>query len=639
MKPVHIGIVVSTPSIDICLKSLESQPDTILTVSYHGLENAVPIGKKMVADGVEVLVSRRGTAYWLRENLQIPVLSFPQTSLNLFRSIQAAARKGGRIFLPSFREKRLHMEIFAELLGVEFSQNTYTDSASLRQIIAQAALDGFEVVVGGGTSMRFALEFGMRFSELVTSEEEMIETLENARSAAWAQREQKAMSIRYQSIVDASSDGIIAIDRKGKITTVNQTAQRLLGISGPEFQGRHISRLMTRTAVLQVLENRQPVLDAIEKIGGTLFVFNHLPILLRDEIIGVVSSFKEISHVLKAENKVRQTLSRGFVATYVIEDLIYQNPTMGRVVKFCREFARTASCILITGETGTGKEIVAQSIHNLSERRSRPFVSVHCAALTEQLLESELFGHEEGAFTGAKKGGKPGLFELAHQGTIFLDEIDSTTQNVQLRLLRVLQEKEVMRVGSDHKIKIDVRVIVAAGKDLWQAVREGGFRKDLFFRLNVLRIDIPPVRARKEDIPLLLHHFLDHYARKHQLPPLKLPEVYLARISGYSWPGNVRQIKHFAEQLLLTCNFECREDALENLFRQLQHIGDVMDEPGLEILEKPNPEKRIPGPGEPETEAVLSALKAARYSKTRAAELLGVSRTTLWRRLRKLGLG
>lgn len=638
MKPVCIGIVVSSPSVGLCLKNLGPLSDIVLTVSYHGLEDAVAVGKKMAADGAEVLVGRRGTAYWLRENLQIPVLSFPQSSLNVLRSVQAAAQKGRRIFLPSFREKRPHMDIFAELLQIEFDQNIYTDTVSLRQIIAKAAQDGFEVVVGGGSSMRFAREFGLEFSELVTSEEEMIETIENARSAALAQREQKAMSTRYQSIIDASSDGIIAIDRNGLIININQTAQQLLGIRGLDYQGKEISGLMHHPTALRVLKSGNSVVDAIEKIGNTQFIFNHLPILLRDEIIGVVSSFKEISHVIKSENTVRRTLTRGFVATYVMEDLIHQNSGMTRVVEFCCEFARTTSCILIMGETGTGKEIVAQSIHNLSDRRKKPFVSVHCAALTEQLLESELFGYEEGAFTGAKKGGKPGLFELAHQGTIFLDEIDSTPLNVQLRLLRVLQEKEVMRVGSDHKIMVDVRVIVAAGKDLWQAVRENAFRKDLFFRLNVLRIEIPPIRDRQADIPLLLQHFLDHYSQKHRLPVLKLTESYLARLKEYAWPGNVRQIKHFAEQLLLTCNFQCREDAMEMLFQQLQRIGDPVIEQPPEIgKERQSAYFRMKSP-EPDREKILSALQETRFNKAGAAELLGISRTTLWRKMKELYL-
>ena len=637
MHPIHIGIVVSSPSVDLCLKKLGPQTDTKFSVSYRGFEEAVIDGKKMVQDGAEVLVSRRGTAHWLRENLHVPVLSLPQSSINLLRSIQDASRIGRRVFLPSFREKRPNTEIFTELLPVEFAQDTYTDAPSLRRIIAEASRNGFDVVVGGGASMRFAYEFGLHFSELATSEEEMMETIENAKSAALSQRKQRAMSKLYQSVLDSSSDGMIATDRQGLVTIINQTAIRLLDLPENIPVGIAISDVIPNSNIVRILKSQRPMEDVIEKVDDTLFVFNHFPIQMNDEIIGVVSSFKPVSNLMRSENKIRRALTRGFVANYFIKDLVYKDTRMEKVVQFCSEFARTKSCVLIIGETGTGKEILAQSIHNLSERKGKPFVSVHCAALTQQLLETELFGYEEGAFTGAKKGGKPGLFELAHQGTTFLDEIDSTPLAVQMRLLRVLQEKEVMRVGGDRKVQIDVRVIAAAGKDLWGAVQNGTFRKDLFFRLNVLRIEIPPVRERREDIPLLLSYFLDGYAKKHQLPLLNIPENYLAQLKHYRWPGNVRQIKHFAEQLILTCNFLSQEDAMEALLRQLNHIDDVDESISDKVEVSPfssvNNENWDNNP-----KAILSVLEKACFNRAKAAEMLGVSRTTLWRRMKALNL-
>jgi len=312
---------------------------------------------------------------------------------------------------------------------------------------------------------------------------------------------------------------------------------------------------------------------------------------------------------------------------------------MAHVAELSREFAKTDSCILITGETGTGKEIIAQSIHTLSRRKRSPFVSVHCSALAEHLLENELFGHEEGAFTGARKGGKPGLFELAHEGTMFLDEIDSTPLSVQLRLLRVLQEREVMRVGGDHKIPIDVRVITAAGKDLWQAVLQGSFRKDLFFRLNVLRISIPPLRERPEDVPLLLRHFLKHFAAKYDIAPCELPVPYIQRLSAYAWPGNVRQLKHFAEQVVLNQSFACGEEPLERLHRQLLDISDVPP-PVPEAIRESGPalSNPLPRPGALDSAQIVHALQQARFNRTHAARILGVGRTTLWRRMKGLRL-
>ncbi len=638
-KPFVIGVFVSTPSVDENVKKLAAQQDDIIRISYQCLEESVIAGKKMEKEGVEVIISRRGTAFLLRENLLIPVVSFPQSSLDVLVSIKEATNQGRRIFLPSFRDKRSGLDMIGELLDIEFAQGIYTDSASLRQIISRAAKDGFEVVVGGGATMRSAAEFGLKYCELISSEQEVIETIENAKSVAQSQREQRATSQRYQTIVDAASDGIIAVDVTERVTMINQSARRTLNIQGQNAIGTPVSQLLPLTALSQVLRDKRPIRDKVENVKGEMFVFNHTPVMLGEEMIGVVSSFKEVSHVMRAENTVRRTLAKGFVARYVIDDLIHRHPALGQVADLCREFAKTDSCVLITGETGTGKEIIAQSIHNLSRRKTRPFVSVHCAALPEQLLESELFGHEEGAFTGSKKGGKPGLFELAHQGTIFLDEIDSTTLSVQLRLLRVLQEKEVMRVGAEQTIPVEARVIAVAGSDLWKSVREGSFRKDLFFRLNVLRISIPALRDRKEDIPELMTHFIFHYSRKYNISPPALPNSYLHKLIEYSWPGNVRQLKHFAEQLVLNCSFRYSADILDALFDELSRIVETEEQPRVRSTESGPLEGwlRI-SPTSTDAEKITAALEKARFNRTKAAAMLGIGRTTLWRKIKELQL-
>jgi propionate catabolism operon transcriptional regulator len=639
MKPICIGIMVSSPSINASLKKLSEQRDIVIRVSYQALDSAIAAGRQMAEEGVEVIIGRRGTAHLLRESLAIPVLSLPQSSLNVLRSIKEASRMGRRIFMPSFRDRRPIADFIKEFMEIDFAQDTYTDSASLGRIIRAAAEAGYEVAVGGATTQRCAAEFGMRFSEMITSEEDLNETVENARSVVLSQRQQLAAARRYQSIIDAASEGIIATDPGGRVATINQTARRMLEAAGNRLVGTPVARLIPRTAIARVLQTKAPVLDSIERIRNEIFIFNHTPVLLDGELIGVVSSFREAAHVMKSESRVRRTLAKGFVARYVLEDLIHGTSHMARVVELSRELAKTDSCILITGETGTGKEIIAQSIHNLSRRKRRPFVSVHCSALAEHLLENELFGHEEGAFTGAKKGGKPGLFELAHEGSIFLDEIDSTTLSVQLRLLRVLQEREVMRVGGDHKIPIDVRVVAAAGNDLWQAVQQGSFRKDLFFRLNVLRISIPPLRGRREDIPLLLRHFLAHYAAKYDIAACELPQPYVQQLSSYDWPGNVRQLKHFAEQLVLNQSFACGEDTLERLYRQLLDISETPPQvSGTNAGLDPALSIQRQRPADPEPDAIIEALQQVRFNRTRAARILGVGRTTLWRRMKALGL-
>ena len=642
-KPLNIGVFISSQSIDEELSEIAREQQDIFHLSYKGLDEAIAEGREMEAKGVEVIVSRRGTAHLLRENLHVPVLSFAQSSLSTLTSIRQAvellskpATGRKKVFMPNFRNPISGLEIVSDLLDIEFSQGIYVDSASLRQVIFHAGEQGYAIVVGGTASMQYARECGLRFQELITPKESILETIENARSAALSSREEKATAKRYQSIMDLASDAIIAVDDMGKMAIMNDKAKAMLGVGGDDVLGKPVTSVIGNQAIKRYLQEKQSIQDAIEECGSELCLYNQLPLIVKDQHAGVVATFKEVAHVIRAESKVRRRLSRGFTAKYVIEQLIYRSRTMDKLIASCREFAKTDSTVLVMGETGTGKEVVAQSIHNLSRRREMPFVSIHCGALPEQLLESELFGHEEGAFTGSRKGGKPGLFEIAHQGTIFLDEIDSTSMNVQLRLLRVLQEREVMRVGGNRKIPVDVRVIAAAGKDLWAAVIAGSFRKDLFFRINVLRLTCPPLRQRQEDIPLLLEHFLDYYSRTHGIAPVSLPDWYIDRLVQYPWPGNIRQLRHFAEQLLLNSSFQHRDDILEAILADLFHITEtekLVDQ--AETLKEKTANLLLADP-ETEAESIRRALREAEYSKTRAAKLLGVSRTTLWRKLQKL---
>lgn len=641
-----IGVFISSMSIGEVIKDMGDTQKTTFHISYKSLEDSIDVGKEFQEKGVEVLISRRGTAHLLRENLHIPVLTFPQSSLSVLASLKKAKERLAtederklKIFMPNFRNETSGLEIVGELLDIEFSQGIYHDSTSLNRIVADASRQEFDCVVGGIATMGFAIKYGIYFQELSSTKEDIVETIENAKSAAQASREEKARSRRYQSIMDLASDGILSIDASGNISTLNKKTKELLNVTDNTITGKSIYDFMPSPTIRKYLKKKILIQDKIESINDDLFVYNQVPLTVESQTVGVVATLKEVTNVIRTENKVRRTLSKGFVARYVLEDLIYASPAMSKLDNTVRELAKTDSTVLIMGETGTGKEVVAQSIHNIGPRSRMPFVSVNCGAIPEQLLESELFGYEEGAFTGSKKGGKGGLFELAHQGTIFLDEIDSTSQSVQLRLLRVLQEKEVMRVGGDRKIPINVRVIAAAGKDLWTAVLNDTFRKDLFFRLNVLQITIPPLRERSEDIPPLLSHFLKHYSDKYSIAPLDLPSGYITKLISYTWPGNVRQLKHFAERIMLNSNFQQGTDFLDSLYNELSHITDR-----LEIKQaKADPEFQQPQESSLklsnpalENNHILSALQRAEYSKSKAAELLGISRTTLWRKLKKI---
>ena len=312
---------------------------------------------------------------------------------------------------------------------------------------------------------------------------------------------------------------------------------------------------------------------------------------------------------------------------------------MNSVISDAVNFSYSESNVLICGETGTGKELFAQSIHNSSRRRNNPFVAINCSALPENLLESELFGYVEGAFTGAAKGGKMGFFEIAHKGTIFLDEIGDISPKLQSRLLRVLQEKEIIRLGNDTVIPVDVRIISATNKNLKEAVEKGEFRQDLLYRLDVLELNLPPLRDRGADIALLLNHYIDFEHERTGCRLSSLSDRAMNALMQYAWPGNIREMRNFCERLCILCPKETAD--IEDIYRAL---------PDVFKKSAPAASVKIPGPsktgestnGHPllydEEAEILKALALFRNNRTKAAEYLNMHPSTLWRKMKKYGI-
>lgn len=643
-KPFKIGVFTSNKNmIEDIQKHAATDEELDICIATQGLDESLPVAEKMVREGVEIILGRRGTAHMLRETLRIPVLAFPQSDLNLILRLKEASALGGKILFPIFRNRIEYLDELFQLLHIDVIQMVYKDSASLEGIISRAYQQGVKVVVGGPHSVSIAKNYGLKVAEIQSSNETIITTIEDAKSVLRSSRMEHEISHKYQTIINSTSEGIIAVDKSGHISAINSRAQRYLALDEGKTIGKNISKLIKLPQIMRSIRERRVIKDNIEEIGDKSFVFTHIPIILGNDVVGGVSTFTDIGNLIKSENKVRKKLSKGLVANYVIDDLIHCSKEMKEIISRVIRFSKTNSTILINGETGTGKEILAQSIHNLSKRKNSPFVSINCAAIPENLLESELFGYEEGAFTGSRKGGKPGLFELAHTGSIFLDEISAASEAVQTRLLRVLQEREVMRIGSDQMIPIDVRVIAAANKDLARESRKGNFREDLYFRINVLKISLPPLRKRSDDIPLLINSFLEATAKEHLSPCLRIPNKYMKLLCSYPWPGNIRQVKNFAERLTLLCEQKFDEHIFHELFDELQEYFSDQNE---ERMKDPLPKKTEANLQEKikikreenESEVILTALRETRYNKIEAAKILDMSRGTLWRKMKKLGI-
>lgn len=638
----RLGVIASSVILKECVQRVaENQKENIRVVMVRGLDEAIPVGKEMEREGIEVILSRRGAAHLLRENLRIPVLALPVTSLDILAAVKQAVVHGKRILLPAFRQRLKGLEIIEEIFGIELVLGIYHNSASLGQLVRSAKDQDIDVVIGGGVTMRFAQKYNLPGVEIAISEEAVAFTLEDAKSVARSGREEQERAMRYRCIIDSTSDGIISVDQEGVITTLNKAARALLKISDDSSEGKPIVDYIPKAQILNTLQTHKAEFNKMEKINGNLFLTNHIPVMMGSDLVGGVSTFQDISNVIKAENKVRRSFAKGLIAKYFIEDFIHKSPAMVEVIRKAKRYATSDSTILISGETGTGKEIIAQSIHNLAMQRKGAFVSINCAALPDQLLESELFGYEEGAFTGSRKGGKPGLFELAHKGTIFLDEIVSTPQSVQTRLLRVLQEREVMRIGGDQLIPIDVRVIAAANKNLFEEVQSGRMREDLFFRLNILTINIPPLRDRMEDLPLLINALAKRISLKYKISPVPIPAPYVQKLMHYPWPGNVRQLENFVERFLLLSDQKFDPDIFDEIFHELIDYPSFMDSP---IQEGGNDNQKMDSlkeylhlkSQENESRFIWKTLEECNFCKSEAAKKLGISRTTLWRKLKGL---
>lgn len=431
------------------------------------------------------------------------------------------------------------------------------------------------------------------------------------------------------SIMNELSFGLIAIDSESKIHWVNDTTCRSINIRRLNLVDREISQILPEWDVIKKsIDKGEKIID--HETGLNLknhiekYIINAYSVqnLFKDNI-GYVVTMRPLSRVLKLINKYG-----GPQAHFTLDRIISKGKKMKKLLEYARAVASTPSTILITGESGTGKEVFAQAIHNASDRRQSGFVPINCGAISSSLIESELFGYEEGAFTGALKGGRPGKIEIAHQGTLFLDEIGEMPMDMQVKLLRVLQEKTISRVGSNKEIKVDIRVIAATNKDLQKEVEDGNFRQDLYYRLNVIPLEIPPLRERKMDIPPFLRSFLTDKASKLGRPVPEIDSSALKQIVNYPWPGNVRELENFAEKLvILEGNVN-----ISGLTGEMNEQKSTEEKEGLLNFGNHN---ELPDLADLEKQIIIKYLEIKDNNISQTAKALGIGRNTLYQKLQK----
>jgi len=441
---------------------------------------------------------------------------------------------------------------------------------------------------------------------------------------------QKALTPAHaQTILDSIADGVFTVDEKMRITYFNHAAEKITGVSRREAIGQYCFEVLRANVCEKTCSLRCSFQTGKETISRHVNILRadgkQIPIsistaVLRDEagkIAGGVETFRDLSVVEELQKEIKRA--------YTFEDIISKNHRILQIFDILPNIAESESTVLIQGPSGSGKELFARAIHNMSVRKDGPFVAVNCGALPDTLLESELFGYVKGAFTDAKKD-KPGRFALAKGGTIFLDEVESLPPAMQVKLLRVLQEREFEPLGATAPLKADVRIIAATKNELAALVENGGFRDDLYFRLNVVKLQLPALVERRDDIPLLIDHFIDKFNRKMDRYISRVSDEVLGVLVQYDFPGNARELENIIEHAFVMCRGE--EIQLPHLppeFSQFEtrHLSTAPAPPPLQ---------------EAERQTILAALTQHDWNKVETAKALGVHRTTLWRKMKEHGL-
>ncbi len=634
----HVNdICVMAPTLQLAEKAemlikQENYQNIDVGVAASGRQETVKCAQTLAAAGAEIIITRKGTRRIVEEVTNLKVVSLNNSlSDYLWMLKERGLHTPGLIAFFSYDPMSSDILQMCEMLEVQTKNYIFKSFADCRGCVERALKDGAVFSVGGAWTDPWAKRLGLPHVIVENSVETILNALGSATQLRRVQVEEaekqclfKTQSEMYQAVLDFTHDAILAIDENGRIQVLNPPAERIMGCRAADSVGQPVEAVLPNTLLPDVLESGEKQLDQIMQIHQTLCNTNRIPILVDGQRRGVVATFQDVKQLQNSEQKIRLKLhEKGLVAKYAFNDILGDSPAIRSTIQIARSYAASRASVLILGETGTGKELFAQSIHNASDRRDGPFVAINCAAVSNSLLESELFGYEAGSFTGASRGGREGVFELAHGGTLFLDEIGEIPRETQVELLRVLQEKEIRRVGGSRVIPVDVRIIAATNKDLLQETVEGRFREDLYYRLDVLDLKLPPLRERGDDVKILgLHLFRQLPGGKD--PIMQSQFLYLLEQAGpYQWYGNIRELQNFVERAnILMRNAGASSVTVSDILRRRA-------EPAPEPCQETESRDR---------RAIEAALHNPPGSMADAARSLGCSRQTLWRKMKKYGI-
>lgn len=608
-------------------------------VRMANLEEALTLLPELESAGYRVLISRGKTAELLRKHTVLPVIGIEINSYDILRVMADLIGSRSRVAIVGYAGIIRDFTKMADSLGISsyairFEQTDAFGYEQLQDVVrAKLARDPVDLMIGDTIPLSRFAPLCQEFRLISSGPEGVGKALESAAALLDAIDLERVNRDHLSTVLDLFEKAVFSLDQQGRVTHANRAAALVFQKSRAEMMGLPIEAVDPSLGIAHdiLARNAWEVGQVVETRFGRMVCYLY-PIVSDGAGCGMVFAMERVERLYTVEQKVRhqeQQQSR-FTAQYRLDDYITRDPEMRARLDLMKRYAQTDATILITGESGTGKELLAQGIHRSSRRAQGPFVAVNCGAFPPTLLESELFGYVEGAFTGASRKGKKGVFELAHKGTLFLDEIGELDKSLQNRLLRVIQERELMRLGSEQPIPVDIRLIAASNQDLEEVVAAGDFRQDLFYRLNVLKFETVPLRDRQDDIIPSALHLLRTHAQAHGSPAHDLDPNLRRMLVAYGWPGNFRQLSNIMERIAIVAatpmvDLDAAAPALTDIRGPSRFPAKACG--GCDLIKG--------SMGDIRDRVVARVLSQEHGSRSRTALRLGVDRSTLGRWLKE----
>ncbi len=595
--------------------------------SYLGnLQDGVEVARQAIAEGAHIIISRGGTARLIREQLNVEVIEVNASYLQLLSYIFEETNSGSRIAIVGFRPFLNLAQPVCDILKREHRTFEIKDIKRMEEAFEKVVDWQPDVVIGDAVSVLIAQQYSINYHLIESSMETLEEAFERGMLVLNNLKRHIASAEKLAVVLNYTKEGAMLVNRDGFIEEINQKACAALSLPKIDIINQPYTTFFQSPELFSAASALRTEKNIIISFAGKRFAADYIVISPDNAESTAVIRFQQVEKIQEAGNLLQKKLrDKGFYAKYTFDDIVHKCQEMKQLIEVARQYSLSGSNIMLQGETGTGKELFAQSIHNASPLHDGPFVAVNCAALTGSLLESELFGYAPGAFTGALRSGKTGLFELANGGTLFLDEITEIDIYLQSKLLRALQSHEIMRIGDNKIIPINVRVISATNKGPLAEVNTGRFRADLFYRLNVLDLKIPSLQERREDILFLFNSYLQKTAASGSaIGPLMPSRKFQDALERYAWPGNVRELENMVEKYMAL------QGVLDTQVAEQMILKSLEDSSSAETVEL-----RRGSLDEIIKAAVIQAYHSEGDNISKTAERLKVDRNTVKRWMKK----